>query len=226
MKTYIFILTLVALQLFGIQQRIVEERVKCSTDDDVQLDFKFADIIKINVWEKNELYVKASVSIDKDNYNDAFFLESNTTGNKIVMNGDIRNLEELSRNKITIGENGEAISQTCFETDIEFEVFVPKVKTLSINTISGNIEIAGYTGEMALKTISGFVDISVPESHKANLNCKTITGAIYTDLEKSMELNQTEPQMIGSSIKNKLNGGGKDILLETISGDIYIRKSK
>jgi DUF4097 and DUF4098 domain-containing protein YvlB len=50
----------------------------------------------------------------------------------------------------------------------------------------------------------------------------TISGTIYTDIamDKASEKNG------GNAVDVAYNGGGEDVDLETISGDIFLRKTK
>jgi DUF4097 and DUF4098 domain-containing protein YvlB len=82
--------------------------------------------------------------------------------------------------------------------------------------------IDGKTTAINAKTISGFIDLKVPADRKANLEMKTISGTFYSDLNISPE---TRDNGIPSVIRQKLNNGGEEVSLETISGDIFFRKT-
>ena len=59
---------------------------------------------------------------------------------------------------------------------------------------------------------------------KADLKMNTISGTMYTNFDFNREKNLRH--VGGSSINTILNGGGeRSIELETISGDIFLRKS-
>jgi len=62
----------------------------------------------------------------------------------------------------------------------------------------------------------------VPGNKEADLDFSTISGTMYSDLE--LALNQKH-NSVPSRITEKINNGGPLIKLETISGDIYFRKS-
>jgi len=49
----------------------------------------------------------------------------------------------------------------------------------------------------------------------------TISGTIYTDLA----MNNASKRNGGNTIDTQYNGGGEDVDLETISGDIFLRKA-
>jgi DUF4097 and DUF4098 domain-containing protein YvlB len=75
---------------------------------------------------------------------------------------------------------------------------------------------------MKVKSISGYIDLEVPADKQADLDFSTISGTMYSNHE--LALNQKHGG-IPSKIMEKLNDGGVPIKLETISGDIFFRKS-
>ncbi|HWB93007.1 MAG TPA: hypothetical protein VG605_14185, partial [Puia sp.] len=92
----------------------------------------------------------------------------------------------------------------------------------SVETINGNITIAGNTAEIRAKSISGFIDLAISPDRKADLKMHTITGTMYSNIE--LPPSRRIKQVGGGSVTAELNNGGKPITLETISGDIFFRK--
>ncbi|SIT88522.1 DUF4097 family beta strand repeat-containing protein [Pontibacter indicus] len=81
----------------------------------------------------------------------------------------------------------------------------------------------------AISTVAGTVDIHLPANTKANFNLKTIQGEIYSDFDMNIARDSKSnlPRVSGgNNIDGKTNGGGVEMNLYTISGDMYIRKSK
>ncbi|MEM1003423.1 MAG: DUF4097 family beta strand repeat-containing protein, partial [Bacteroidota bacterium] len=127
----------------------------------------------------------------------------------------------------------------CNKTEIDYVVLVPegvelKVKSISgsiyidnfkgdltTDLISGDVTIKNYKGEMRLKTISGALDVVVDE---ADLHAKSLTGNIYSDIEFSSEPDAKSYNRSGNKVQKRINGGTKALNMETISGNIYIRK--
>lgn len=106
----------------------------------------------------------------------------------------------------------------------------------TVSSTSGNIEAVfsslDQENPSSLASVSGFVDVSLPASVKANLKVSTITGDMYNNLDlksasDEKENNRAEGlESIGgkSNSEYTLNGGGQKLLLKSISGDIYLRK--
>lgn len=99
---------------------------------------------------------------------------------------------------------------------------------LVLSTISGDIDVSfsefNKDKPISLATISGEVDVRIPSSAPVNLEMSTITGAFYSDFDFS-NTSKDLPQVGGSKVKRQLNGGGTDLKLSSISGNIYLRKS-
>jgi DUF4097 and DUF4098 domain-containing protein YvlB len=94
-----------------------------------------------------------------------------------------------------------------------------------VNTISGNIDIAGLNGALEAKSISGFVDVAWSPSTGAELSLKTITGEVYTDQDIAFSNHKDNP-MVGYQLHGTLKGSGPLVKLESISNDVYFRKRK
>ena len=75
---------------------------------------------------------------------------------------------------------------------------------------------------MNVKSISGYIDLAVPSDKQADIDFSTISGTMYSN--HKLALNKSHSG-VPSKINEKLNNGGDPIKLETISGDIFFRKS-
>jgi hypothetical protein len=109
--------------------------------------------------------------------------------------------------------------------------------TINQDIIVNFIEVTPNT-PMAFTTLNGKVDITFPASVKANLKLKSDMGEVYTDFD--IDVDKT-PTKINQSIDKekglykikkddwtygKINGGGFEIMMKTMHGNIYIRKVK
>jgi len=217
---------LAALCLNLSAQKTVETSHKLNDGDKVKLDFQFADEIKVNSWDKAEIYVKVSVDINDNKNNDAFRFEINDYPNGIRIEEEIKDLNKMGKHKRRyVDEDGEEITVVnCgVNMTLVYEVFLPEKVKLKIETISGDINITKFTSEMDIHSISGDVDLSLKQSAKADLDLSTISGEMYSDFDFKSK-NDGYHHYGRSNFKNELNGGGTPIELSTISGNIYLRK--
>jgi hypothetical protein len=205
----IFIAAWVCLTASYAQTK-TEKHISFSGKESLELNIHIADSIDLQSWDRNEVYVSASVNINENKDNDGYFISFTDSGNDVEVNAGFK--KDYFKGK----------DNRCTKSDIRWKVYVPEKIPFMVETINGNITITGLTGEMKVKTISGFIDLAVPATKQANIEFSTISGTMFTDHKLVME---TRSSGIPSKIKQKLNNGGPLIDLETISGDIFFRKS-
>ena len=108
------------------------------------------------------------------------------------------------------------------------------------NTINGAIKATftdvNATAPMAFSTLNGRIDVTFPASAKANFKIKSDRGDIFSDFD--MDIDKSQPQATRSSqsgmyrvavenwVKGKVNGGGPEIMMKSMQGDIYVRKAE
>jgi len=92
---------------------------------------------------------------------------------------------------------------------------------------------------MSFSTLNGDIDVTLPDSLKANVRMKTDHGEIYSDFEVKLDAqtraadNETGRRPDGSyhlrfdsALRGTINGGGPEFQFTTFNGQIYIRKRK
>jgi len=232
MKTIFNFLLIAIGMLFGMTgERHVEETYPINNREIVELDFRFADDIKVKTWNKNQVQVKVRVNINDNEDNDAFVLKTEEYGNTLKIISEIENMNELAKKNYTVieDEDGETTIRGCsVEMDLFFEVMIPASAQLKIETISGDIYVDDHLERSKIKSISGKVDYSVSPSANADFKMKTISGDIFTDMELEIDHDPDEGyhHLVGGNVEARLNDGGELIKLETISGNIYLREKK
>ncbi len=192
-------------------QKQIEKSISFSGKESVELTIEIADSIIINTWNKPEVLAKASININNNKDNDAYRTTFSKEGDNIIISASIE--KDYFRDKN---------SYCCREGMIKWKINIPENTPFSVETINGNVTIAGSTTEVRVKTISGFIDWEVTPGRKADLEMNTTTGTLYSDLEFDQRIMEGGVQQ---SVSEKLNGGGYPVELETITGDIFCRKS-
>ena len=108
-----------------------------------------------------------------------------------------------------------------------------------LNTINGDLTatFSSVTPNtpMAFSTVNGKIDVTFPPTIKASLKLKSDMGAIYSDFDMAME---KAPKPVTTSQKGvyrvsqdswtygKVNGGGAEVTMKSLQGNLYIRKAK
>jgi hypothetical protein len=210
MKTGI-ILVVVWLCFSSAQaQQIIEKHLDFSGKESISLKIQIADSINIQTWNKNEVYVKASVNVNENKDNAAYETSFDETGKTVSVRANFK--ENYFKGK----------KNCCNETDIYWQIYIPEKTKFSVETINADVTIKGQTREMNVKSISGYIDLTEPSGKQADLDFSTISGRMYSNHDLALNKMHTGIPM---KINGKLNSGGDPIKLETISGDIYFRKT-
>ena len=86
---------------------------------------------------------------------------------------------------------------------------------------------------MAFSSLNGDLDITFPNTLKADVKAKSDMGEIYTDFDMQVSANKPEVNKNDSSgtykvkieqwVRGKINGGGPEMLFKTFNGDILIK---
>src|ERR1700744_5284309 len=108
------------------------------------------------------------------------------------------------------------------------------------NTVNGPVVVVFRSidpkAAMAFSTLNGNVDVTFPASLKASVKLKSDRGDIYTDFD--VVTDQRKPEVTRNdgkgmySIKiedwvyGKIDGGGPQLMMKNMNGNIYIRKAK
>ena len=227
----IWLLVVAAVQVQA-QTKVVEKTLNLPASNKLNMNLRFANNIKITAWDKKEVSFKASYEINSGKLNDALLITFPTENETARINvdfdkerlkaGKAEDCPESKNRTYQQYSDGQHIT-TC--SNINYEIFVPRNTNLTVETISGDIELRNLAGPVHAKSISGFVDMNWPDKKGAAVSLKTITGEVYSDLNIDFA-NKKENPIVGYQLKGSLNGGGSDIKLETISNNIYLRKTK
>lgn len=108
------------------------------------------------------------------------------------------------------------------------------------NTVNGSV-VATFKSidtkaAMAFSTLNGNVDVTFPATFKGNVKLKTDMGEMYTDFDIETDRSQAKVNRTNQGgmyrvstdnwIYGKINGGGPEIMMKNMTGNIYIRKAK
>jgi hypothetical protein len=149
----------------------------------------------------------------------------------------------ISRLEVSTINNGD-ISVENVNTEIEaknvngeitFKNVSGSIIATTINgNIKGNIKALNANAPLAFTTLNGNVDITFPASFKADVKLKSDRGDIYTDFDVTTTTQQVNKSTTNGTYKIKIenwvrgeiNGGGPEVLMKNMNGNIYVRKAK
>jgi len=107
------------------------------------------------------------------------------------------------------------------------------------NTVNGDVEVTFKTVDpkapMAFSTLNGDINVTLPADTKASLKLKSDNGDVYSDFNIDIEVNPSkvnktnEPGLYKIKkddwVTGKINGGGPEIMMKNMQGDIYVKKA-
>lgn len=214
------------------QPHVVERKFDISEDARIQLDLKFGNAITISAWDKNEVSIRAVIEINNGKLNDALILEFDEGSKSLSVSADYDKQLIKQGRREDCPENGYSNyswnnrDHYVICSSIVYEITIPRNADLSVESINSDIELISLQGPIKAKSISGFVDLSWPEHQGAELRMKTISGEVFSGLDNLRLNNQKRgAPLVGYELRGTVGkGGGPSVSLESISGNIYVRK--
>lgn len=108
------------------------------------------------------------------------------------------------------------------------------------NTVNGllkvNFKTVDTKSPMAFSTLNGNVDVTLPPTAKFDVKLKSDQGDIYSDFDVDVDKGVQQATKtvkdgmykvsIEDWVKGKVNGGGSEIMMKNMNGNIYLRKAK
>lgn len=104
----------------------------------------------------------------------------------------------------------------------DIDVDRARLQDVSVSTTSGDVEVELHTTperEFEVKSVSGDVNVTLPGDSRLTLEVSTLSGDISSRFQHEME--RRGPGR-GRSTTLRINGGGLDARISTVSGDITI----
>jgi hypothetical protein len=241
MKTKLFLLLfLVGTRAFPQTQ--VNKTIAFQSGQTINMHFDYPELIKVSTWDKNEISITGTVSINEGENDDAFSLESSTDGKVVSITGEIRNIKSLPH-RITIWHKGQKMM---FKTEADykkyqeehgrdynsmswgsdFDIFlvikVPKNAETKVLSTYGTIEIKDFTGPLVAESTYGGVDAALIEKLVGDLKAEVSYGDIYTNFDS--KFSGTEFKDF-HTVVNAKPGSGPRYSFESKYGNVYLRKA-
>ena len=241
MKRVLLCLLLSGITPVLFAQRIIENKFKTSKDQPVLLQFDFPKV-KISTWNKDEIYVKATVNINNNKQNDRFELLDQTIDGKLIIadtidfkhidqqyyvevdgvkkrfesKADFENYKEAHKNE-------KMSSYTSNSADVEIEVVLPVKDYMEVKSKFGLVEVQNYTGPLTVQTEFGKIDAKLKESNVGKIKLTNRFGKIYSDFD--LKPIEKEEKTFYTSI-TAIPGKGPVYELSSKFGNIYLRNIK
>ena len=230
-----------AVAQLAIAQTTVNKSIPVQANQKISFRFDYPELIRITTWDKNEISIQGTVSINAGENDDAFILDASTSGNVVLITSEIKNLKNLPH-RITIMNEGK---KTTFKNkaewnkhkadyhdknnwmsegvdmDITLEIKVPKNIETRLESVYGMVEVKEFLGPITVEATYGGVDASLVEKNVGELNAETDYGQIYSNLDSKYSNGKMDDFHTEVLIKP---GVGARYRFESKYGNVYLRK--
>jgi hypothetical protein len=236
---------LLAVLSFSVSaQTKIDKTVPVRNGQVVKMKFDYPELVKVSTWDKNEVSIRVSVSINEGENDDAFELTIDNSGNTIMVENRINNLKNLPR-RVTVtrhgekmvfrneaewkkyqDEHGRSFSNVIHgvDMDIEIEVKIPKQVDTTVELVYGTLEVENFTGPLVARSTYGGVDAALTERNLGELSAETNYGKIYSNLDVNFDNSKSRNEAFHTYVYAK-PGSGSRYIFESKYGNVYLRKS-
>jgi hypothetical protein len=224
-----------------LAQTPVNKTYPVTAGQKISFRFDYPELVKITTWDKNEIAIVGSVSINSGESDDAFELLQSNSGNTIYIENKINNLKNLPK-RITVNRGNEKLTfkseedyrKYCKETgsdfnvkswgvdmDILLEIKVPRNMETKLECVYGLAEVKNFSGPLSVEATYGGVVVSVQEKATGELTAETSYGQIYSNLD--LKFTGSEFKDFHTVVSAK-PGTGPKYSFESKYGNVYLRK--
>ena len=225
-------------------QTAINKTVPVTKGQTIRLKFDYPSPVKISTWDKNEISITGTVSINGGEHDDAFQLDVRNSSGTIYIKNEIKNMDAIPH-RITVhdgdtkivfrnksewkkyqDEHGKSNNVNMgIDMEIELEIKVPRNVDTDVECVYGMVEVREFIGPLTVQATYGGVDASLTEKNIGELIAETNYGNIYSNLD--LDVNKDGAREEDFHILVRANPGtGPRYKFESPYGNVYLRKSK
>jgi hypothetical protein len=239
---YLCILAAIATSNLAAQTPI-NKSIPVKAGQQVRMSFDYPELIKVSTWDKSEISIQGTVSINFGENDDAFEMENSESGNVVNIRSRIRDIKNLPRRYIVHREDGKKVifkdkdefrkhyaenrhynsMSTGPDIDIQLEIKVPRNMETEIESVYGMVEIRSFSGPLTVEAKYGGVDAALNERMVGELLAETNYGQIYSNLDTEFGGDVLSQRDFHTIVSAK-PGSGPRYDFESKYGNVYLRK--
>jgi hypothetical protein len=239
-----FLIVCLAVPVKEYAQTRIKKSIPVQSGQAIVMHFDYPELIRVSTWDKNEISIQGSVSINGGENDDAFMLENTTDGSIIKVSSEIRDIKHLPQ-RITIDRNGQKVmfrDQAEFkkyqdqhgrtynsmswgpDIDIQLEIKIPRNTGTEITSVYGMVEVKSFTGPLTVDATYGGVDVALTEKSVGELTAETNFGQIYSNLDIKFGGGEFKQKDFYTFVSAR-PGSGPRYSFESKFGNVYLRKA-
>lgn len=208
MKTlFLYVCCLISVSLSA--QTTVNKSYPVTAGQAVSFSFDRPKSIHISTWDRNEVSVKAVVSINQGDNDTAFELVNETENGRLIIRNNIKNLNSLPKvytvmrdgNKTTfrskedyqtyVSQNRSGYQWTSegVDIDVSIEINVPANSPLDVYSLFGSVAMENVTGPVSIKTTHGGIDVKMNQNPKGPVSLISVHGHVDVSMSPAANVN-------------------------------------
>jgi hypothetical protein len=225
-------------------QTAINKTIPVTKGQTIRFKFDYPSPVKISTWDKNEIQITGSVSINNGESDDHFELIVSTAGNSVYVRNEIKDMDRIPH-RITINDGESKITfkneaewkkyqeqhgrsnnvNMGVDMEIEIEIKVPKNIDTDLECVYGIVEVKEFTGSLSVQATYGGVDASLVEKNVGELVAETNYGNIYSNLDLNVNGDNMKEEDFHTLVR-ATPGSGPKYRFESPYGNVYLRKGK
>ncbi|MBL7859342.1 MAG: hypothetical protein JNM57_16740 [Cyclobacteriaceae bacterium] len=244
MKTFI-LLSIHVLSQSLMAQTPIQKSITVQQGQTISMHFDYPELIRVSTWEKNEISIQGTVSINGGENDDAFELQLATSGNVVTVRNEIKDMKNLPH-RITVVDGAKKLvfknkedwkkyqaehgkgnyTMESYGTDMEIllEIKVPRNFQTSIKSVYGMVEVKQFYGPLTVVSTYGGVDAALSEKNIGVLTAETNFGEIFSNLNTRFGDSTNRDENFHTVVSAK-PGNGPAYNFESKYGNVYLRKA-
>lgn len=108
-------------------------------------------------------------------------------------------------------------------SNIKHIVYLPAETDLVLKTISGDVIIGNMQSAIDVRSVTGIVKVTIAGNQPADVNLKSVMGKVSSHPEFPLS-NENMKRLLSRELKAQLNGGGKSVHLESVTGNVSLQR--
>lgn len=204
--------------------------------------------VTLETWDKSEILIKGTVSINQGENDAAFELTSKVEAGELKIVTSLKDKENIPH-RITIRkgekdyifkakdfddpeiqkfleENGRQYSyiSSGIMTDIKLKIFVPRKLRTILESKYGGVEFKTFDAPLRVDAKYGVIDATIIAGSTGQLVARTKFGEILSNLDIKFNQSPLESRNEKWTVVTATPGKGNDYSLECKYGKLYLRK--
>lgn len=240
----LFASALICVTLSASAQTAIDKTIPVTKGQTIRMKFDYPNMVRVSTWDKNEISIKGTVSINAGENDDAFKLDIKNSSGTIFIRNEIENMDRIPQ-RVTIREGASKIVfrnksewkkyqeehgksdnvNMGIDLDIELDIKVPRNFETDVECVYGMVEIREFNGPLTVQATYGGVDAALVEKNVGELIAETNYGNIYSNLD--LDVNKDGAGEEDFHVLVRANPGtGPRYKFESPYGNVYLRKGK